>query len=308
MFLRQSGGLAPVSRTLLALGFAVNYVSHPTSAHAFYQRVNLETTFIALATAFAAWLWYRRAQGRPIASAPLFGAGLVFGYVAPMETAFLVAAYLLLELLTFDAERGMNGRPVGAFLAGVVLAAVIFAVQLAAAQARYPSLVLSGSALKARMGLDGSTRWYHNFHDIVRGGIDGVGKRLSNSLWKEELLLGACGFVVLLPKAVRAIRLRDFSLGAYGAVFLILYAFHAAFFTQMVVIHPYFFDAFAVTGFYVFGFLLLPERLCGWSTGAERALGYGREDIEKAIVLVFGIASLFLLGNNLRKLALSFPS
>ena len=306
LFILRATGLQRRSRTLLACVFAVNYMTNHFASQAFNQLVNLETTFLAGVTAFIYLLDWKGSRGEAWPTWTWWTAGLFFGYMTSSETMLFVAAFCLLEIATYHADRPINWRPFFSFILGVVCAAGVFTIQLLAARHRYPWLFLSGSELKARAGLDGSAQFYRTWIDVVQGGVGGIGKRFRNSAWPVEAVMGLIGFLLCLPQSVRALEHRRFTLGAYASFLIVVYIIHVAFLAQMVVIHPYFFDAFIATPCYVFAFLLLPEWLCSQSQTLGKNLS--AEVLETSIVLVFCLIGLVLFGDNLRKLALTFPS
>jgi len=287
------------TRVLVVLSciFGTNYVSHYTNTYAFSHPGDFDIVYLGVLTIFVAIFFSFDRSQKPVPKSFLFLGSFIMAYISPFDCLLALSSFLILTIGIRGANKTFRWDWVGVIFGGILLATGIFTIQIFLAKMQYPNLEIAGSSLKARTGFDGSTVFYRDFYSIIWP--THYATMRVNSVWKEEFLYCLFAFLFLLPRLGETIKNGKLNLIYCSGILILVYVFQVAFFCESVVIHPYFYELYIMTPFYILGFLILPVQLC-----LQFSKWKGTEPTVLILLMIFGI---LMLGDNFRKLAISFP-
>lgn len=245
---------------VLALALQAVYFTFPNNLAEFWE-LSSRATWLLVACVFLLVDQSRReTPGRRavIVQAVAAFSLVYFEYVAGMA---LLLSYAIITLL-LGRSRGEMKRLLVVAIVPALLALGVFRGQLAWVQVHHPQSDVQGSDFLFRTGLDGATTYYGTHMDIAYGRHVAAGNfnapaRPYIFRWKWLFLSGAAAILAMMVLAVLrrvpdALMLPLLSLlGSY----LLL----AALFSQLVVIHPYYFDVMLFTPLMLALFVLAPS-------------------------------------------------
>jgi hypothetical protein len=290
-------GVAPLHALFLAVSLEAVYFTFPDNLAAYWE-ITGRIWWMAVACIFLL-IEERRgdtASRRPAVALAVCAFFMTFAeYVAGL--AFLLS-FVLLSII-FGDERWTPRRLLVICLLPAVLAIGIHRGQIAVAERLHPDATVSGSGFLFRSGLDGSTMYYRDHLDIAYGRAVARGNFLPESSrpllfsWPWLFFGAAAAMLFVLIVAAR----RGVPLPALVSLLALLgaYLLYAAMFSQVVVIHPYYYDVM------IFGPLALALFVLAPSIVEVRM--YTRGLAVAAIVFLAAWVSLF----QLRRYAVMVP-
>ncbi len=233
--------------------------------------------------------------------------------ILPQALAAFCMAYMefvagVLFALSYVAVKLLLDRPAWrrlalTIVAPVLLALGVFACQLLWIRAHHPELPRTGSSFAYRTGLDGaSTEHYIDQLDIafgrdtVRQGFARAGFPHVRQLfrWAWVFAAGALALLALLIAAARGKVPPEVTLVLLSL--LGCYILYAAVFSQVVAIHPYFFDLLLFTPLILALFVVLPS--------AVESVTHQQGIVTTGIVLL----AIWVSMTQLRQYALLYPA
>ena len=250
-------GIEPLHALVLAIGVEMAHFTFPENL-AIYWGMTAQTLWLIPAVLFLL-IEERAADGRTrrmdIAQAVLVFAMLRLQYLYAM---MFLAAYLAVVFL-LRGERPPFRRVLLTIVAPGVLAIGIFGVQLVLAKYD-PEVKLFGSRFLYRTGFDGDGKLYGDHLDIAFGRdfirATKPGNREYFFRWPVLFVAGALACLAAFVAYLRGRMPRT----AIVALLSLLgaYVVHAAVFSQLVALHPYFFDPVLVPPLILALFGLIP--------------------------------------------------
>lgn len=229
-------GLEVPHALVLAVSVEMTLFTFPENLAIFWE-MTAQAQWLVLAAVFLL-------LDEPSRRANIARAVLVFAMVRVqyLYALLFLAAYLLVVSLLRD-ERPPLRRVVLMILAPAAAALAIFAGQLLIARAD-PGVKLAGSRFLYRTGLDGDAELYGDPLDIAFGRdfirAQRPGHREAFFRWP---VLFASGVAAVLAALIASLRGKVPRTAILALVSLLgAYVIHAAIFSQLVALHPYFFD------------------------------------------------------------------
>ncbi len=234
-------GVEPLHALALGVGVEMAHFTFPENL-AIYWGMTAQTLWLVTAALFLL-IEERAVDGRTrrmnVAQAVLVFAMMRLQYVYAM---MFLAAYVLAVFL-LRGERPPLRRMLLMIVAPAMAALAIFAGQLLLARVD-PEVKLFGSRFLYRTGLDGDAELYGDHLDIAFGRdfirAQRPGNRESFFRWP---VLFVSGVLATLAAFIAYLRGRVPQTAIVALVSLLgAYVVHAAIFSQLVALHPYFFD------------------------------------------------------------------
>jgi hypothetical protein len=181
-------------------------------------------------------------------------------YMEVIAGVMFLASYAAITLM-LKSDRLAVRRLLLACALPALLALGIFAGQKALVRVMLPDMPKEGSTFLFRTGLDGSTQYYKDHHDIADG------RDLARLNWPENsranlfrwqwlFLAGAASWLTMMVAAMRSL-IPPFAVIAVSSL-LGAYVLYAALFSQAVVIHPYLYDVMLFTPLSLALFVVVP--------------------------------------------------
>ncbi|HET8773313.1 MAG TPA: hypothetical protein VFP80_05960, partial [Thermoanaerobaculia bacterium] len=234
-------GVDPLHALALGVGVEMAHFTFPENL-AIYWGMTAQTLWLAAAVPFLL-IEERAADGRTrrmnVAQAVLVFAMVRLQYVY----ALMFLAVYVLAVFLLRGERPPLRRVLLAIFAPAAVALAIFAGQLLLAKYD-PEVKLFGSRFLYRTGLDGDAELYGDHLDIAFGRDFIRAQRPGNRQYFFRWpVLFVSGVLATLAAFVAYLRGRVPQTAIVALVTLLgAYAVHAAVFSQLVALHPYFFD------------------------------------------------------------------
>ncbi len=286
-------GIEPLHAMVLAVGVEMVHFTFPENL-AIYWAMTAQTIWLVPAVLFL--LVEERAVDGRTRRMNIAQAVLVFAMIRLqwLYGLMFLAAYVLAVFLLRD-ERPPVRRVALAIVAPAFAAMAIFGGQLLLAKYD-PDMRLFGSRFLYRTGLDGDAELYGDPLDIAFGRDFIRAQRPGNRQYFFRWpVLFAAGVLAVAACFVAYLRARISRIAIVALVSLLgAYVVHAAVFSQLVALHPYFFDPVLVPPLILASFALVP------------ALAEARTRLGVVTVVTF-LAAVWTSFFQLRIYALCYP-